>query len=820
MERFPASRPLARLLAILIVGTATVTSVGGSSHASPNPSGRPESPYGTTMVVDGHGNGHGIGLGQYGALGYAVDAGWTAGQILDHYYGGTTPGTIANDAITVRLTALDEQQTAVVAPTHQALTTADGQAAGWTSIVARPDPATGGYQVYGNLEGQVCPAATADLSTDAAWTRLPDQPAVSGGVTVVTMSIVGGTTDSTPASALLGLCEPGGTVRSYRGTLSARTGTGGEHRTVNEVPIETYLRGVVPSEMSAGWAALGGGKGAQALQAQAVAARSYAAAQSRYPSYATKTCDSQSCQVYGGAARRTGVSGGITSVEQASSDAAIGATAGMVRRTSGGAVASTMFSSSTGGYTAGSGFTAVPDDGDDVSVIKNPYHDWSTTLSVPAIEAKYPSIGLLTQASVTQRNGLGADGGRVVQMVLIGTAGRVTISGDDFRLAMQLRSNWFSVRGDQCSGRIEPPVGSTSVPTTAVGFVPVQPVRVIDTRNAIGTAAVELGGGCTLAFDPGTRPVGTIAAAVVVTTTGSDTSGFTTVSPCGAARPEVSAVQLLARLDVPGTTVVPLGDGGRICLYTSATTEVIVDVMGWFAPSGAPFRATTTPQRLLDSRQPPVQPRIATGTVTKVQIPTLGSSVPAAASINLTATAADESGYVTAYPCDGPRPNTSVLNFRSGADVADHVLVDLDATGAVCLWNSSPVHLIADLDGVFGEDPVASLLRMQLPVRMIDTRTNVGTVGKLAAGERREFDLGTSSAGVLAEITVVDPAAAGYLSMYPCDSPQSGAETSVINAPRGTNVANLVLMRTDAEGRVCVYSSSATQLLIDVIGRV
>ena len=63
--------------------------------------------------------------------------------------------------------------------------------------------------------------------------------------------------------------------------------------------MDDYLRGVVPRESPASWGDASGGKGMAALQAQAVAARSYAAAQNRY-SWA-QTCDYQNCQVYGGA---------------------------------------------------------------------------------------------------------------------------------------------------------------------------------------------------------------------------------------------------------------------------------------------------------------------------------------------------------------------------------------------------------------------------------------------------------------------------------------------------------------------------------------
>ena len=219
-----------------------------------------------------------------------------------------------------------------------------------------------------------------------------------------------------------------------------------------------------------------------------------------------------------------------------------------------------MFSSSSGGYTTPStspGFPPVPDDGDDVSI--NPYTTWQTSIPVTAVEAMWPQIGTLTQITVTKRNGYGADGGRVLEMAIVGTAGRVTRTGDEFRLAFDLRSNWFSVRGDLCSGRIEPEITGFTIPTTAVGMMPVTPTRVIDTRNGIGTSAIPLGArvhprlrsrqpavGCRRRrhradHDPGRTPAATPRP--------------TRAGPAGRrSRPSRSS----AGLDIPGTTVVPL----------------------------------------------------------------------------------------------------------------------------------------------------------------------------------------------------------------------------------------------------------------------
>ena len=397
------------------------------------------------LVLDGHGNGHGYGLSQWGAYGYAVDFGWSSAQILDHYYGGTVAGTVPLDTtLTVRLQSLDNQQTAVV--NANGLLVVDGVAGGsWKSVLAR-EVSPSVYAVWARSDAEVCPAATDDPLA-SGWTLVADS--VEAPVNVRSQADVA----TTAYSDLVAVCEPAGNVRSYRGLIRATNGTAGENRTVNEVPIEHYLRAVIAKEMSPSWASAGGGRGAQALQAQAVAARSYGLASNRY-SYA-KTCDLD-CQFYKGAAYRTSVSGWYIQVEYPSTDAAVAAVAGVVRRVgdTSGPIALTMFAASNGGWTdtvvgtpfasASMPFPAVIDEGDATPL--NPRHNWTATLTAAAIAAKYPSIGTFTSVTVLARNGFGDWGGRVTSIRVTGTAGSVTVTGDAFKSAFGLTSNWFNPR--------------------------------------------------------------------------------------------------------------------------------------------------------------------------------------------------------------------------------------------------------------------------------------------------------------------------------------------------------------------------------------
>lgn len=359
----------------------------------------------------GHGWGHGRGMGQYGALGYAVNYGWSSARMLDHFYGGTVAGNAGNPVMTVELTGLTGRDT-IVTGSGLAI---NSQPVGPAALIRRT--ATGTFQVF-TAPGCAGP-----------WTVRPGL--LGSGLTISTAG------SQTVLGNLVRVCEVSG-QRAYRGSLTV-VSNGGTQRTINHVLTESYLRGVVPRESPASWGSLGSGKGMNALRAQAVAARSYALASNRIVNLA-RTCDTTACQVYGGAGFKTGTT--LASLENPLTDTAISGTAGVVRLKSG-VVARTEFSSSTGGYTAGGAFTAVVDAGD--SITYNPNHTWTRTLALSAVAAKL-GTGTIRTIGVTARNGLGADGGRTTNVRVLSTAGVVSnFTGNDVRSRLGLNSDWFSI---------------------------------------------------------------------------------------------------------------------------------------------------------------------------------------------------------------------------------------------------------------------------------------------------------------------------------------------------------------------------------------
>jgi hypothetical protein len=182
-----------------------------------------------------------------------------------------------------------------------------------------------------------------------------------------------------------------------------------------------------------------------------------------------------------------------------------------------------------------------------------------------------------------------------------------------------------------------------------------------------------------------------------------DADGFLVAYPCGP-RPLASTVNFRAHEIVPNFTLVAY-TGSEVCLFSSVATDVIVDSFGW--SSGGDGVRVGAPSRLLDTRSGVGSSGGAAGPSAEVHLRVAGrGGVPndaAGAFVTITATGGSADGFVTAWPCDQPRPVASVLNLRPGLLGSNLALLRLAADGTVCLYawtgNGSTVHLVADTVG-------------------------------------------------------------------------------------------------------------------------
>lgn len=407
----------------------------------------------SALVVHGRGNGHGRGMSQWGAYGWATTRGYAWEQIVDFYYGGdgraVAPHGLASDTVTVRLRDLDGLQTAAVSDTAQA--TWAGAPGTYGTILARR-VGTNRYDVWG-APTVSCPPSS---GAPSGFTQLA--AGVPGPIDVATAA------SSTPTAAapqdLVGVCLPATSsakarIRYYRGVIRAVNDANGAARTVNAVSIESYLRGVVPRESPAGWGDAAGGAGMHALRAQAIGARSYALSESRY-SFA-KTCDNQDCQVYGGAALRTLGAATASVLEDRRTDTAIAETANLVVKDAAGRLMRTEYTSSNGGRTAGGTFPAKVDEGDIAADAAQQM--WTRLFSATDVQKRYPAIGVFMSA-VTQHDGLGGEwNGYATSVTITGTAGSIVRTGPQFRSDFGLPNHWFETSLVEPAISTAPPVG-------------------------------------------------------------------------------------------------------------------------------------------------------------------------------------------------------------------------------------------------------------------------------------------------------------------------------------------------------------------------
>jgi stage II sporulation protein D len=358
-----------------------------------------------TVVLRGHGFGHGHGMSQYGAEG-AARQGLTWQEIVKFYYPGTT---LAKDAGRVKvLITADTSRDVVVAPRSGLAVTDTKTGESWTL----PENGATRWRL-GVSDGH----AVVGYLTDRwrRWRTLAGDGAFKAGGLPITLYV-------------------GSTALRYRGMLLAASPSAGsaDRDTVNVLMMDNYIKGVIPREMPPSWSP-------SAVRAQAVAARTYAAYEKQHPRDGHyQLCDTTSCQVYGG-----------YDAEDARSNDAVRQTAGVIL-TYNGTPAFTQFGSSSGGWTSANQFTYLPAKADPYdSVAINPNHDWTVKVAITRIEQLWPKVGNLKTIRFTSRDGHGEWQGRVWSLVLggrkDGSTTAVTVSGDTFRSVLGLKSAWFTV---------------------------------------------------------------------------------------------------------------------------------------------------------------------------------------------------------------------------------------------------------------------------------------------------------------------------------------------------------------------------------------
>ena len=406
MRITPTSR---RAAAVAAVSAAVIAGSGAPASAAEYYS----RPADGTLEITGRGFGHGRGMSQYGAMN-AARQGRSWQQIVSHYYPGATQTRLADP--TIRVGVAGRLGNAARVAAEPGLVADDGRGQVVRLSVVDGTVPVRSWQVDRPASGGTTTTATL-WSTTSAGQRKAVRSTSSGRWTIRA-------TDGTVTA----VGSTGAPVATYLGSLTGiRSGT-----TISPVvttTLESYVRQVVPFESPGSWPV-------QALAAQSVAARSYAASWLRKPRTSTyDICDTAACQVFGG----------ITS-ETTNSRTAVAASKGIIL-TRAGLPAHTEFGSSNGGQTVYGNVAYLPAQADPYETGLAPTtNTWGVSVPVSKLERAYPAIGSFQRMTVLARDGKGLWGGRVLTVRLQGTRGSVDVSGERLRSVVggtALRSTYF-----------------------------------------------------------------------------------------------------------------------------------------------------------------------------------------------------------------------------------------------------------------------------------------------------------------------------------------------------------------------------------------
>jgi hypothetical protein len=275
--------------------------------------------------------------------------------------------------------------------------------------------------------------------------------------------------------------------------------------------------------------------------------------------------------------------------------------------------------------------------------------------------------------------------------------------------------------------------GSTQVIVDVVGWFPdgsdytgVDPQRLLDTRSCSGCDTIDglyEAEGALVAqqtfFLPvvgrGTIPLtGVGAVALNVTVASPTASNYLTVYPSGAPQPTASNLNFTAGQTIANMVIAKVGNDGKIAIFNNAgSTQVLVDVVGWF-PSVSEYTGIV-PQRFMDTRScigcdtidgqneglGPLTPAQAY----PLQITGRGSipsSGVGSVALNVTVVGSTASNYLTVYPFGAAQPTASNLNFVGGQTIANMVIVKLGTGGKITLFNRDGITpVLVDVVGWF-----------------------------------------------------------------------------------------------------------------------
>jgi hypothetical protein len=305
-------------------------------------------------------------------------------------------------------------------------------------------------------------------------------------------------------------------------------------------------------------------------------------------------------------------------------------------------------------------------------------------------------------------------------------------------------------------------------------------------------------------------------------------NGWVTAYNCSTVAPFTSSLNYRTSETTGNAALFPLSSAGELCLVSSQNTEVVIDVTGFTRPSSDSRLVPRSPLRIADSTTGLGVSRFTAGQVQQIDMFAAGAESGATAvSLQVTALNAASNGWLTMYPCDVDVPFIATINPRPFVARSNQTLVPIPADGRLCIYSSLNTDVQIDLHGSF--TPGGDQYTPVAPTRLTDTRDrnrpemHAGNGGALAAaGTTLVVDYGgersipANATALSLNVAITGAVANGTLTIYPCDQPRPAA-TAMAFTPGGA-VATGIQAKLAADGRLCIFTTAGTHVVVDVAG--
>jgi hypothetical protein len=366
-------------------------------------------------------------------------------------------------------------------------------------------------------------------------------------------------------------------------------------------------------------------------------------------------------------------------------------------------------------------------------------------------------------------------------------------------------------------------------------FVPVTPCRLVDTRlrpGPFGGPAVGGGTSRSFALPEGACgvPAKALAYSLNVTVVPHGALGYLTIWPTGESQPRVSTLNSLDGRVKANAAIVPAGAAGATSVFASDTTDVVIDINGYFGLANAQTLQfyPLTPCRVLDTRAGPGHlggPYLHGTRERDFPVLESGCGVPASAlaySINFTVVPWQSKplGYLSVWAAGDNQPLVSTLNNPTATVVANAAIVPAGVGGAIAVYPDQNTDLVGDIDGYFAAPGEGGLsLYPAAPCRVIDTR-RIGNGQPFTGTLTPPVDVvdsvcapPSSAQAYVFNATVVPSGYLGYLTLWP-DS-ENRPVVSTLNALDGWITSNMAIVPS-VNGKIDAYAAGLTQMILDL----